>query len=95
VTALTDDLLSAWNEPALDALLRAGTLDARTAHGATGLWHAVYFGQSAWAQRLLAAGASPDAHDVTAIDRALGHRHYDVNGRERFGATARTGFEEG
>jgi len=71
VTALPDDLLSAWNEPALEAIVRAGSLDARTAQGATGLWHAVYFGRPAWALRLLAAGASPGAHDVAAIDRAL------------------------
>lgn len=73
---LSEDLLSRWNEPALEAIAgRRGALDRRDRNGATALWHAVYFGKPAWVTRLLTAGASLDAHDAAALDRAHGSGH--------------------
>lgn len=67
--------LDRWDEAALQEALASGKVDARDRTGATPLWHAVYFGQVAWVERLLAAGARIDAHDAARIDRAAGEMH--------------------
>ncbi len=63
------DLISRWNEPELVTILASGQLDRRCENGATGLWHACIFGRADWVERLLAAGAQPDAHDVRKLSR--------------------------
>jgi uncharacterized protein len=75
VTPLDEDLFSRWNEPALDAIVQRDAVNALDRHGASALWHAVYFGRADWVARLLDAGADLDAHDPVAIDRVRGSGH--------------------
>jgi ankyrin repeat protein len=75
VTTLDVVLTATFNEAALEEILASRDLDARDPHGATALWHAVYFGRPEWVARLLDAGASLDAHDPVAIDRTYGSGH--------------------
>lgn len=64
-----------WNEAALEQALAQGALNEQDKEGATPLWHAVFFGNADWTQRLLEAGANPDGHDPRRIDRAGGSSH--------------------
>lgn len=75
MTTLDVVLTASFNEAALEEILASRDLDARDPHGATALWHAVYFGRAEWVARLLDAGAGLDAHDPVAIDRTYGSGH--------------------
>ncbi|MGE0784817.1 MAG: ankyrin repeat domain-containing protein [Sandaracinaceae bacterium] len=61
-----------WDEAWVANALARGELDQRISPGVTPLWHATYFGRADWVERLLAAGARPDAHDAEGIARSAG-----------------------
>ena len=75
MTPLDVVLTATFNEAALEEILASRDLDRRDPHGATALWHAVYFGRPEWVARLLDAGAGLDAHDPALIDRTYGSGH--------------------
>jgi hypothetical protein len=67
-------LASSWDEAFVQAALDSGAIDTAR-DGVTPVWHAAYFGQASWVERLLDAGARPDVHDLERIERDAGANH--------------------